>query len=905
MSQYEVVLEGRIYPLVTGLSLGDAENVEIATLAATGIRERSLSAAQARSRKNPAGDEVAEIESEIHGILGHVPETKKNAVKSADKSRKSEIANLYDRLAVKRVEFFGESLADSIRGTMDSQFDVLINEGVVAQLICARFQDFNAVAVDTGRARFEDLSQRDQDYILNIMMFLDLFFDISKTSSVADFTVEAFVNTLAKFQGRKVIKRVTDLLSVGMREDAQRVPVHYAAPYLQAVYLGSQARPGLGWFADPSMDHSFDTPFQIFIGDHDNQGLDAKSVEAICETLQANTLLAGGTKLALALAQTRADSNLFYESNVVEKIVLATNIMSSEDFRAIRNKSHIIALCAIAISSSVSYDTIIANNFGAVRSAQSALKGILRLVGGVSSTPETALRYARVDIMQGEFDDYLHWCASLIGAYTESKTFNDELWKSSRDRLKMLLDDKSLRRSVSALISEIRKSRKVGNPKIPRIQQNKGQWAHPLDFRLGTHISDLDNCGYYGNPFEPISAKFRNYCESAGHSRAFKFVFPEEEFSFKDALQVLFAGSLAVGSFESVDPREVEFRLLGSSNSDMPVYMSRRLNPLSLVIGHNDFWNCCFTMWREATSSAVAAYFTGSVGAIVGFAKGVPNFKNYDVITTYMTSYQTVKLNYFVSQPIADRGMSLTRGEERMSLRVLGSLVSDLEEGREVRALALGGSEVSIYVKDRTFASSDLCRGRFAEAVMDSPSITRELSTINIGGNLGSAFSDLSVYAENVGMDCEISDFQPTVDVYGEVGETNPSAAMCGVAEVTDASGWFSKVEVAFAQNGGDARVTYFDLRGDRVGSVDADWDTLMYMFAVPTAKGFIPFKGSVHFETSPENRGLCEDLILPSGFKSADEKPFVKDGRTFRSRDLIQMRTPRRGVYVSGERVL
>ena len=897
MGRYEVILDGQLYPVATDLSLRDAENIDIATRASAEIR--AAGSKSSHIRQNPAQDDVVAIELAIGRILGSVPSTKKEALKAADKKNKSEIANLYDRLAVARVKAFSVSLANSIAATLDTRYDALVNANVTAQLISARYHDFDI----SGSARFADLPAKDQDYILNLMLSLDVFFDISDKSNIADFAVESYVNTLAMFQGRKVITRVMTLLSGCMREDAPRSHVHYAAPYLHAVYLGSKVDPSLTWIAEPSADLSLESPFQIFVGNSDNVGLDAESVESICALLQMNTLVSQGVKLALTLALQKKDSHLFFESDTVKDIVIQANLVSAEDFERVRNKSYIIALCAIAISSAAAFDVIIANNFGAVKSAESALKGILQLVGGVSSTPATALRYANAETLEGEFDNYFHWCAALIGAYTESKSFNSEDWSSSRNRLAQVLDNRDLRAKVSALISEIRKDRESGGSVIPQIQRLPFSCT-PLDqdFKIG--MSGLD----YGQR-TPISSEFRDYCQNNGHREAFDLVFPKLEFSYRDAVQVLFAGSLLVKSFARVDTQEVKFKLLGGLDSGTPVYKSKALNPLCLVMGHDDFWNCCYTLWREATSSATAAYFTDFAGGICGFAKGVSNYKNYDVITTHFTSYEAVAISYDVDSVPAE-GMDLHKGAVSMQLVQTGNQVTDLLSSSissDVMAIALGGSEMGKCIQEGSFSkeSARMCAERFVDAILGATSITRRLSTIGVE-DLKEYFSEKLAYADDFEIECEIVEFDTVEEIYSEVDmDAPPSAAMCGYAAVIDASNNFSKVVVAFDREGGDARVTYFDLRGNHVVDVDVDWMTLRYFFSFPKGQSFIPFRGSVHFETSVSNRDVCEELILPSWFADADRKPLVRGGRALRRKDLIRMRTPKQGVFISGDRVL
>ena len=178
-------------------------------------------------------------------------------------------------------------------------------------------------------------------------------------------------------------------------------------------------------------------------------------------------------------------------------------------------------------------------------------------------------------------------------------------------------------------------------------------------------------------------------------------------------LHMLLVGCTLVKNFEKVD-KSLRFQPIKASTSqDFEVYHSSPLNPLSLILGHPDFYNCCFTLGLQGGAAALASYFTYDYAGVCtfGFDAEDTNGIKYDVMCGAFTSLVKAKFKgeeIFVPQELS---LNIIEGTTQLYLQYVNPNMSKASsafsydsDAEDVELYALGGSEQPRYdLKDKSF----------------------------------------------------------------------------------------------------------------------------------------------------------------------------------------------------------
>ena len=171
---------------------------------------------------------------------------------------------LYDYRKIGQIVELSESIAKSFSSLSEIEFDVLIDEGVVATLIAARYKRFEKLLDQCRTIQFQDLKDKDQKFITYLVEATDVFFDVTIKSEVSGFDVSGYKEALILFKSDKLVARIMEILSTTDLD--HRMPSsHYAEPFLRLVYIATEIDDDLdSWMKSPKEGTSLNSAFDFF-----------------------------------------------------------------------------------------------------------------------------------------------------------------------------------------------------------------------------------------------------------------------------------------------------------------------------------------------------------------------------------------------------------------------------------------------------------------------------------------------------------------------------------------------------------------------------------------------------------------------------------------------------------------
>ena len=215
MSTFDLYGDGQSIPFVVDVTENDAERIEIALAAVSSLSEANELSYDLRS--NPVDNDLETIEEAIVSIVGYLPINDKEAMKVLKKEGKNrqigKVVKLFQNRKVAQIMCFAESIAQSFSSLSEQQFDVLVDSGVVATLIAARYKRFEALLDQCRTIQFDDLSDKDQNFIAYLVEATDVFFDVTVESEVSGFGVSGYKETLVLFKSDTLVSKIMEILS--------------------------------------------------------------------------------------------------------------------------------------------------------------------------------------------------------------------------------------------------------------------------------------------------------------------------------------------------------------------------------------------------------------------------------------------------------------------------------------------------------------------------------------------------------------------------------------------------------------------------------------------------------------------------------------------------------------------
>ena len=525
---------------------------------------------------------------------------------------------------------------------------------------------------------------------------------------------------------------------------------------------------------------------------------------------------------------------------------------------------------------------------------------------------------------------YMRWTASLYALSNPSREWANSGGHDGRF-VQRILGSKKLDQGITAMLHHIRSERASGNAAYMSIlNRNVSSDVNPFiaDFNQGFKYHK-DGGGLDQNRNLTLDPTFAKDLIANGFETELDALFPknsnqEYQFYIPSAAHYGFMGAVLAPYDDFNDLSNYKFTIHEHSSMEYPsirVYETAAFNPAVLMTGHTLVSDCCMYPHAWGSSTVLADFIhcnTSTLWVVDMAAKNSMSRVYYnndcDVVvlgTCYLAkTYVTLKDPNLVSTEYA---LSMVEGDTKLFLKYNLPVPYSADKNSGAIGsplLALDGWETykgTNPYRDALIGSLDYGTGYGDVAVKLMYNAISNDASLNF--TVSGVYHDKLKDAEGVvGASEYVSNFENNRDnVYtdGSQSYSYIREDFLGSTSVADASSVFQNMVVSFDSEGDNAVVGYTALDGTVVPQVEVSWDYLRYMFSFPMGNAFVPFEGSVIFDTSPRNESVCLELLTPSWFASADEKPLVRGDNSYDQADLIAMRTPQGGAFIGREQIL
>ncbi len=523
---------------------------------------------------------------------------------------------------------------------------------------------------------------------------------------------------------------------------------------------------------------------------------------------------------------------------------------------------------------------------------------------------------------------YMRWMSHLYTVSNASRSWGTaSVDKVSTERL---LLNKSFDQDVSAMLYHIREQRRNGNLDYKRIIDLNSSTENPFlcEYNTGFDYSSFDNG--HSSRSHPFADEFTDALANTDHYDAFVALFPSQHLVAPSAIGFGFLGAVLSphvatkedGSFRKDnfnDVRSYKCELLPHGDIEMStieVWQTSAFNPVSIVTGHTQLSNCCMYPKAQGPSASFSDFLHGDgistmfVFDVLAKNKGNKAYflQDGDVVclgTVYNAStYPTLNDTSKVSSVYA---LKMIEGDTSLYLQYNEPVPYKLDaQGNFLTAVStLDGWEYNNG--DTSLVDQATLGYDFKEvgkrAVYKAIDAHPELNYLISGVYDFSSPDALLESASDAGISWSTGNNSVYTD--GRQAYREVRTGFFGSRQVSNASSAFSTMVVSFDKEGENAIVGYLNLDDEEMPQIEVSWDYLRYMFSFPMGHAFVPFEGSVIFDASPRNKSVCLELLTPSWFESANEKPLIRGENSYNQADLIAMRTPQRGAFIGREQIL
>jgi len=952
---YDVIPDSWATPIAAQKPLEEAYQIDVSLRVISRIQDELIDPSVSKAihsnkrRNNPARDAQSAADT-ICSLLKveEVPKTLKLASKLVSKIASGreigrvnqELATAYAQLKESLTYDFAVSVATSYANLAQAQGSQ-VNIGVVAQIIAARWGYFSDTITleNSGSFSFEILNPRQQDFIEVLIFGTYSLVDLNDEDISTALNVDAYCIALSTFPNDKVLYELfsrlagesTEIEDFALAEsrpqsyaksNPNHIGPHYATPYIYALAIASKLNSNISSWTRSSKAFVAD-PYTFVQGNI----LDSKGLKQICANAQTNNFTEALIKIATATLIDKDDSARVLKSPSLKTLLDARGLLRKEGDTVVSGSVELIAGLAMAVGSDTDVaNEIYASNLGPL-TAQKILSNITQKLGQpVEALPSVAYEYATASNIGGR--TYFEWAFDLLQAYTEirMKGFSSNSAKFAVEGVRRLAKDLNLRQNeIPKLLkclanfkaSGLLADSKLNHPANPQSDENAVDWNSLHSWSGDRQIA--------------IASSIIQAVESAGCSEIFNLVFQENTVDIANPLQCIVLAAAFYVDNDKPNAKHLAFEKLPTTVSMNEIYVSTLGNPLTLFMGQETFYNCCLTSYREATSAVCASFFTKKQYKVVGgFEFGAENKLDDPIACTALTTLvwsEVTGSNVYVDQRSQ---ASIAFEPTEIALKICSPNLTNVSQAftndpnATVKGWFVGGGE---YTNKELVGLSD---GVIEKATYDLVSAILNPSTKFgkdlLGGNChGMNNPHMKTQSERIGLsltesffsgeanedkfnNSNIANAKKLCEAYDEA--TRGTVVFCstvlGQQKVSVASSNFKSLDVYF-EDLADDMITciYTDKSGQKL-TLDLEHqnntsagDILRYMFSFPKGETFIPFEGSVNFHTSKSNQDVCEKLLIPDWFFG---KPLRIHDITYTSDDLVEMRTPKKGVFLIDE---
>ena len=585
-----------------------------------------------------------------------------------------------------------------------------------------------------------------------------------------------------------------------------------------------------------------------------------------------------------------------------------------------------------------------------IKNTQKAIGYLKSIVSAAVSRPLMPARdllrvYCDINITQDDIEDilskdkkptlknlsYVRWTASLYELSNPSEAWTNSTGHGGRFA-RQVLDSKKLDQGITAMLHHIRSQRASGNETYTHILEKS------ISAEINPFIADFDEgFNFYSHTRGldqlrglTLNSDFTRDLISEGFETELDALFPKNsngayEFYIPSVNGYAFMGAVLSPYEDFNDLSNYKFTIHQHGNTEYPsirIYETAAFNPAVLMTGHKLVSDCCMYTNQWGSSTVLADFIHNNVSTLWVVDMAAKNsmsqvYYNNDSDVIVLGSCFLAKTYVTLKDPsiVSDQHkLSMIEGDTKLFLRYNLPVPYNVDSNSGAITSPLSALDGWETYKTTNNYRQDLI-GKL-DYGRDYNEVAVELMYSAISSNPNLNFSVSGVYNDShlarVDGVVSSSDYIERYENNGDSLYTDASQSYSSVREdflgsmsVSNASSAFQSMIISFDKEGDSAVVGYTAVDGSDVPQVEVSWDYLRYMFSFPMGNSFIPFEGSVIFDTSPRNKSVCLELLTPSWFESANEKPLVRGDNSYDQADLIAMRTPQGGAFIGRERIL
>ena len=920
---FDVYLQGANLPVAVNLTEDEAVAVDLNLTTLT--RQEATSRSSVRS--NPARAALAAIDTEISKVLGAVP-VDANAAKAfisdmagLDRAAKArlfgQVKKLYDARKEHLAPAFAKALTESLADNLAENQDFFVEEGVVERIIASQVSQFGDDLSMGSGATYERLSAENKELVVQLLLFIQAFVDIN--DDIGTFRDSEFFIAFATLSPTQVRQLLRLFASVKFDDI---VGAHYASGTILtmralSILEGKKFLSTLKSFkVQPNA--SYKDVFGLLGALEFTAGgtspIPASDYKNISGSIQ-NAVSLASVNLSIRSLMTTKDTE-----GAMDSSDLTTALRTAGVIAAGANVSSLNPLQQVMLFSKAMFDGIPDMDVRGKVLDQAQLKkaGVpcfefikSKLVKPVTIDPDSIfINYISAEVYDDGGDEttnphYITWACNLYStAYSNGGIeptggySSTSAWQRDKELCRILTgktaEDK---RALQNMISLIEK-----RPRIVQEALTEGRMSSDSEtFTNGGRGTVLD--------------KFpRHLYDGLSKAETHALSLLDQDSDGKRQAREGLVRNVILAATQIENPYDLkqfayEIVELNDGSGDFGA-ISTPFNPLEQISGYSTISSCCMRPFNVGTSASIASFY----GAIqtVGMSAANRRADKDRVVTAYalhresdgtVQSYGTMYLpvynityNTDVSRTSADPAVELVAGPTEISLNSIGVAPIYPGTARSYDGPEAGASEWS---QKKGIANSSPIVAPYLLKVISASSIGWQMG---IHGDSGEAFKG------------ELESIPGSIELrnpgsYTDARHPKATKVLEGIVTVSDPDTFFTETEICATSDKDVFIVAYKGVSpvdGRKLAvSTEVSLEYLKYMLSFPKLANFVTLEGALKFRThTPGDEEIFVSIYVPAWFDSCDERPLERGGKKLRKADIIEMRTPKNGVFIDGRRI-
>ena len=893
--KYDVYTDESLVPIASDLTVSDAEYID--------FNMRVLGADTESVRRNPAAD-LRAIDARISQILGAVPKTFKSAravaseLANLDRRAKSEIVQklkgLYEERDVAKFPAFANAVASTLKRELSRNQEFFASRNLISKLIECQASAFRDSVELEDQATFDNLSEAEQALVVDLLVFLEAFVSVEEGAG-AFATTSAFFTSLGALTPKQLRTVLNATSGLEFEEATGSHYAPYVMMYIQTLFA-IDTRATIAAFESKPEDSKYSSicKFIDSIRWPEQLGARGASCDSIANEMQGTGVDTYVLNLSIAIVIGSNKTPGLSGSEDLMKALRAANAVAP-DVQSLAPLSEVFVF-AKAINTSITDPSTRKSLLGSAysKTKKSPAEGFKILRNKLKAPPSIEPSYIWQNYVHPPRDrdlHYLEWGFSLYGAMSEAGMgIYDDTIRGERDSdiCKHFGSDAG-RADLDALIE------------FCDLLRAKGITSK--DIYKNRDLMDVKSAGLIPQPLP--SDVIRESSEDG--RKAFTRIVDE---SSALSLQTL-CTNLLCAALDIEDPYDLsryQYEVVNheANGIEFSIAISTPYNPLELVSGYRTLGSCCMRPYNAGTKASMTSFYGGLSGtpsptpsrtAYVFAHDVVRSGKSDPEIVCAGTMYLPIfEVDYDAKPTSPSTSAELVYGSAGIAIRTEGVIPAFPRKARSFDGFEYTDKARGIPDAILTTANQVLVNGILQSSVAAQMGLLGSLGQAGIDSPSPEGL-EITAEAEYKGPD----DFRGT---YVDYWSPKATGILGGVFDVRNADSLFTDVTFELASPESLEFTVTYAIGGRSAPRFKAAWVEMQYMWSLPKFEAFIPLKGGVVFEIPGDvNAGILdriEELVIPAWFDGCNAKPLIRTGRKLRKADLIEMRTPRKGIAIA-----